>query len=245
MPDVLSADRGASAEPLPRPGEMDVPVMVRLWMVIFGFVPALHLGASLLPLVLAATGLARVAILWLAPVILFLIPPLVVRTSMWLRPLRTGCVDLDSADFLHWWFTAQWQILFARLPALEELIRMVPGLYSLWLRLWGARVGALVYWSPRVVIIDRPFVRIGRRVVFGIGATLNPHALAPDKSQRLALHLAPIVIGDDVLIGAYSHLLPGCEVDAGEVTPPFRTIHAFSRFAAGRRVRRSSTERAG
>ena len=93
-------------------------------MVIFGFVPALHLGASLLPLVLAGTGLARVAILWLAPVILFLIPPLVVRTSMW--PLAAADRFrgfLGSADFLHWWFTARWQVLFARLPALEELIK--------------------------------------------------------------------------------------------------------------------------
>ena len=110
------------------------------------------------------------------------------------------------------------------------------GVYSLWLRLWGARVGSLVYWSPGVVILDRPFVRLGDRVVFGIGARLNPHVLAPDRARRMALHIAPIAIGDDALIGGYSLLLPGCEVGAGEVTPPFRTIHAFSRFEDGRRV---------
>ena len=119
---------------------------------------------------------------------------------------------------------------------LEETIRMIPGLYSLWLRLWGARVGALVYWSPGVVILDRPLVRIGKRVIFGIGVRLNPHVLAPNGPRRMALYLSPIAIGDDALVGGYSLLLPGCEVADGEVTPPFRTIHAFSRFENGRRT---------
>ncbi len=120
---------------------------------------------------------------------------------------------------------------------LEETIRMIPGLYSLWLRLWGARVGALVYWSPGVVILDRPLVRIGKRVIFGVGVRLNPHVLAPNGPRRMALYLSPIAIGDDALVGGYSLLLPGCEVADGEVTPPFRTMHAFSRFENGRRYR--------
>ena len=167
---------------------------------------------------------------------LFLLPPLVVRASTWWSPLASGRLEPGSRGFLHWWFTAQWQVIFTRLPMLEETIRMIPGLYSLWLRLWGARVGALVYWSPGVVILDRPLVRIGKRVIFGVGARLNPHVLAPNGPRRMALYLSPITIGDDALVGGYSLLLPGCEVAEGEVTPPFRTIHAFSRFANGRRA---------
>src|SRR6185503_8120879 len=103
------------------------------------------------------------------------------------------------------------------------------------LRLWGARVGALVYWSPGVVILDRSLVRIGNRVIVGAAARLNPHALAPVRARSMGLYLAPITIGDDVVIGASSQLLPGCEIGSGEVTPPFRSIHAFSRFVGGRR----------
>ncbi len=237
MPDVLSADRDRSAEPLAGPRALDVSSVVRLWMVVLGFIPALHLGTALFPTILAATGRIRPGVAWLTPAILFLLPPLVVRATILYRPLQTGRLETHSGSFLHWWFTAQWQIVFARLPVLEELIRIVPGLYSLWLRLWGARVGATVYWSPGVVILDRPLVRIGSRVILGVGARLNPHALALDERRRLSLGIGPIVIGDDALIGAYSQLLPGCEVDAGEVTPPFRTIHAFTRFAGGRRAR--------
>jgi hypothetical protein len=236
MPDVLSADCPAAAEPLPRAQALDLPARARLGMVALGFIPALHLIAALVPSLLAATGRTAPRAAWLTPAILFLVPPLVVRVSTWWRPLATGRLEPGSGDFLHWWFTAQWQVVFTRLPVLEEIIRMIPGLYSMWLRLWGARVGALVYWSPGVVVLDRPLVRIGKQVIFGVGARLNPHVLAPDGPRRMALYLSPITIGDDTLVGGYSLLLPGCEIAAGEVTPPFRTIHAFSRFANGRRV---------
>jgi hypothetical protein len=234
MPDVLSADRQVGVEPVGR--ALDLPAYARLLMVVLGFIPALHLIATLLPPALAVTGLVGPAAVWLSPAMLFLLPPLVVRASTWRRPLARGRLEPGSRCFLHWWFTAQWQVIFTRLPMLEETIRMIPGLYSLWLRLWGARVGALVYWSPGVVILDRPLVRIGKRVIFGVGARLSPHVLAPAGPRRMALHLAPIIIGDDALVGAYSILLPGCEVADREVTPPFRTIHAFSRFANGRRM---------
>ena len=235
MPDVLSADRPASAEPLPRPRALDVSTQTRLWMIVLGFIPVLHLLAALLPSALVVTGRIGHAAGWLTPAILFLLPPLVVRTSAWWSPLTSGRLEPDSRGFLQWWFAAQWQVIFTRLPMLEEMIRMIPGLYSLWLRLWGARVGSLVYWSPGIVILDRPLVRVGSRVIFGVGARLIPHVLAPNGARRMALYLSPITIGEGALIGGYSVLLPGCEVAEGEVTPPFRTIHAFSRFANGRR----------
>ena len=235
MPDALSADRHIDSGDLPRPGALDVPASFRLGMVALGFIPVLHGVLTLLPVALALTGRARWSAAWFAPIILFLVPPLIVRVATLWTPLATGLVQPGTASFLHWWFTAQWQIIFARFPALEEMMRMVPGLYSLWLRMWGARIGAFVYWSPGVVILDRSLVRIGSRVIVGAAARLNPHALAPVRERTMGLYLAPITIGDDVVIGASSQLLPGCEVESGEVTPPFRSIHAFSRFVGGRR----------
>jgi hypothetical protein len=205
-------------------------------MVALGFIPMLHVVATLAPIVLAATGRTGWRTAWLAPAVLFLVPPLAVRLIALARPLPAGRVDLESTSFLSWWFSAQCQVVFTRLPFLEELLRLVPGLYSLWLRLWGAKVGALVYWSPGVAILDRPLARVGSRVIFGAGARLNAHVLAPDARGKATLHVAPISIGDDVLIGGYSLLLPGCDIAPGEVTPPFRSIHAFSRFEHGRRV---------
>jgi hypothetical protein len=214
----------------------DVPGWVRAAMVAIGFVPVVHMAAVLTPVVAVIMGEDR-RLLVLVPVILLLLPPLLVRLSTWRRPLPIGRIELASPEFLHWWFTAQCQIVFARLPWLEELLRLVPALYSIWLRAWGAKIGALVYWSPGVVILDRSLVHIGDRVAFGTGARLDPHVIAPVSHGRGALYLAPITVGSDALVGAYSTLLPGCVVAASEVTPPFRSVHAFTHLEGGRRSR--------
>ena len=164
----------------------------RAAMVALGYIPLLHLLLSLAPVALAASARAGWRVAWLTPVLLFLAPPLLVRLVTWLRPLPSGAVDPESPQFLLWWFTAQCQVIFTRLPFLEELLRLVPTVYSAWLRLWGAQVGSFVYWSPGVAILDRPLVRIGSRVVFGIGVRLNPHVLAPTAGTPAALHLAPV-----------------------------------------------------
>ena len=57
----------------------------------------------------------------------------------------------------------QLQVLYSAFPAL----RLVPGLYSAWLRLWGSRVGRAVYWTPQVKITDRGLLKVGDGVVFG------------------------------------------------------------------------------
>ena len=214
----------------------DIPGRTRAAMVALGFVPFLLASATIAPVVFAMTGGGR-RVLWLAPAILYLVPPLLVRLATWRRPLPTGVIDLSSPAFLRWWFTAQCQILFARLPWLDELLRLVPALYSAWLRLWGSKVGALVYWTPGLVILDRSLLNIGDRVAFGAAVRLNPHVLAPQQDGRRVLVLAPVTIGSDALIGGYSTLLPGCVIAGREVTPPFRSIHPFTLVEGGRRSR--------
>ena len=227
MPAESSADRTTA-----------LPGRVRAAMMLIGFIPLVHTALTVMPVVLVIMGRPRV-LLALTPVALYLLPPVIVRLVVWHRPLQTGLIDLASPAFLRWWFTAQCQIVFARLPWLDELLRLVPTLYSAWLRLWGSRVGAFVYWSPGLVILDRSLVNIGSRVVFGAGVRLNPHAIAPIGGRR-SLILGPVTIGDDALIGGYSTLLPGCVVAAREVTAPFRTVHPFTQIEDGRRSRLST-----
>jgi len=227
MPAASSAERALA-----------VPAAARVAMVVIGWIPFAHLLLVAGPLGLAiARRDGRLAVLAVA--VLYLLPPLAVRALLAARAMPIGRVELASGDYLRWWTTAQWQVIFARLPWLEELLRLVPGLYSAWLRLWGARVGSLVYWSPGVAILDRPLVHIGDRVAFGMGVRLNPHVIAPLRSGRGALFVAPISIGHDVLVGGYSLLMAGCQVADGEMTPPLRTIHPYSRLEAGRRTRRA------
>ena len=250
MPDASSAEPIATA-PASAAVEtgarraFEVPAGVRAGMVLCGFVPLFHALASVAPVVLAATGRAPWSAAWLTPAILFLAPPIAVRLTTIVRPLASGAIDPASRQFLHWWFTAQCQIVFARFPFLEEILRLVPGLYSMWLRLWGARIGSLVYWSPGIAIVDRPLVHVGSRVVFGLGVRINPHVLAPDRSGRTMLHVGVVSIGDDALVGGYSLLLPGSSVADGEITPPRRSLRPFARFERGRQGARGSDDSHG
>ena len=227
MPDASSADRAA-----------DIPARIRVAMITIGFVPLLHALLTLGPVILVLVGSPR-QLLLLTPVILYLLPAVVVRLVTRTAALPAGLVDLGSPMFLRWWVTAQCQIVLLRLPWLEELLRLVPTVYSAWLRLWGSKIGALVYWSPGVVILDRSLVNLGDRVVFGAGVRLNPHVIAPIGGRR-SLLLAPVTIGSDALVGGYSTLLPGCVIAPGEVTDAFRTVHPFTHVEGGRRSRLST-----
>ncbi len=177
-----------------------------------------------------AAGLAAAGLLYLPP-------PLAARVVLRLRPIRSQRIAAGSGDFLTWWALACLQTLFARFPVLEEALRLVPGAYSAWLRLWGARIGRLTYWAPGVAILDRSFLRIGDDVVFGAGVRLNPHVIAEDATGATELLLADVVIGDGCVVGGYSLLTAGTELRPGERSRAMLASPPFSVWAGGRRVR--------
>lgn len=200
-------------------------------MILWGGFPGLHLitVAALAGLAVfrASRGPETAGLLGLALAHLYLTPPLLHRLLGGPRRLPRGRFGVDSPEFLLWWRAAQLQTIFNRLPALEELLRLLPGVYSLWLRLWGARVGRLVYWTPGVAIADRSLVAVGDRVVFGAAVRVMPHLVAPDGDGRTTLLVAPVTIGDDALVGGYSLLTPGARVEAGETTSALRTRYPY------------------
>lgn len=183
--------------------------------------------------------------LGLAMAWVYLVPPLLCRGALLLLPIHRQVIPLGSRDFLVWWFTLNLQMLFCRLPFLEELLRIVPGLYSLWLRLWGARIGKLTYWAAGLRILDRSFLRIGGHVTFGAGVRLNPHVILPDDQGRMVLALAPITIGDRANVGGYSLLAAGSEIMAGECTQACLTLPPFNRIEGGRRRKPADAPLAG
>src|SRR4029450_2896069 len=100
------------------------------------FIPALHLGLAVLPIVFVVGGRGDPRLLLLIPCAIYLVPPIVVRIGTWLLPLPEGRVDLSSPLFLRWWFSAQWQVLFAPLWAGEGLLGAGPGPYCRRLAVW-------------------------------------------------------------------------------------------------------------
>ena len=208
----------------------------RLLMVAAGFTPFLNLVVIVTLAILPATAHWPRWTWSFAPMWFLLVPPLVVRIILAIRPLPTTEIAIGSAPFMIWWLTSQWQVIFNRLPWVEELIRLVPGLYSFWLRLWGARIGKFVYWTPGLQILDRPLLDIGDRVVFGAGVTISPHIIMPNRNGQLTLCAASVRIGDDALVGGYSLLLAGSWIGPGEISPGKRILAPYAGWVGGRRV---------
>ena len=169
----------------------------------------------------------RSALLWSAGWF-FLLPPLVCRLALLLfgRP-RGRALTQAAPAYKVWWFIHQWQLVFNRLPWIEEILRLVPGLYALWIFLWGGRVSPLVYWAPGSLVIDRPLVIVETGAVIGMGAGLAGHAgtVAADGSYRVDI-TAPRV-GRGAMMGARSGLGPGAELAAGALLPAGRMIKPF------------------
>lgn len=173
--------------------------------------------------------------------LVYLLPPLLCRITMFLLPIGRHTIPLGSRDFFVWWFTLNMQMLFCRFPFLEELLRVVPGCYSLWLRLWGARIGKLTYWAAGLRILDRPFLHIGDHVTFGAGVRINPHVMLLDAQGQMVLVLAPVTIGDRVSVGGYSLLVAGSEIAADQCTRACLMLPPFNRLVAGHREKPSNT----
>lgn len=212
----------------------------RALLLVLNFIPLMHAALIAAITLLPAAPFAVRAFAGLA--VLYLLPPLAVRALLRLAPVTDGLIATDSRAFFVWWTTFQWQVIFCRFPALEEALRLIPGCYSLWLRLWGARVGRLTFWAPGTLILDRPFLHIGDDVIFGAGVRLSAHVLAKGSAGIVELQLATIVIGDGASIGGYSLLTAGTEIAPGEATRAFLVSPPFSKWCDGKRVRAAEAD---
>jgi len=166
--------------------------------------------------------------------LLYLVPPLAARLLLRSQDRVGARAPVGSGAFLRWWALAQLQIVFSRLGALEELMRLLPGLYSAWLRLWGARVGRLVYWAPGVFITDRYLLEVGDRVVVGAGTRIVGHLITgPDGGHELLT--APVVIGSGAVVGGFSMLGPGARIGEDQTPPALTVLSPFWTWSGGRR----------
>lgn len=207
----------------------------KLLLLTLNFIPLAHVAAILVAVVFISSG--RFARVIACIGILYLLPPALgfaVRKSV---AIREGEITYGSKSFFAWWALLQMQMLFSRLPALEELLRLVPGLYSAWLRLWGAKIGRLTFWSPGTMILDRSYVDIGDDVIFGAGVRINPHVFVKNAAGISRLLLGTVKVGDGASVGGYSLLTSGAEIAADEVTDALLILLPFSLFKDGKRIR--------
>jgi len=230
-----SADIGTEAFVLPRTSRSSISTTDRLLILLINTIPMLF-ATSLIAIALSPMGSPYwKAILIL--VVLYLVPPLAARMLMALVSIPEGRIAAGTRKFFAWWVLFQLQVPYCRFPMLEELLRLIPGLYSSWLRIWGARVGRLTYWAAGVALLDRPFIVIGDDVVFGAGVRLNPHVLVKTSAGDLELLLGTVRIGDRAVVGGYSLFTAGAVVEADESPMALTMIPPFGSFRDGRRLR--------
>lgn len=198
---------------------------------LFGLFPTIWLAA-------VAAGMLGLAIspgvvpLLVVLAAVYLLPVAAYRLHERLWPLSEGLSRIDAPGYSPWWGGHQCQAVYSAFPALEAALRLVPGLYSAWLRLWGSHVGRGVYWTPQVEITDRALLEIGDGVVFGHRVACYGH-LIKRRDHGLVLYVRRIRIGNGVLLGASSRLGPGARVDAGVALPVLTDV------GIGRRIRRA------
>jgi hypothetical protein len=155
---------------------------------------------------------------------LYGLPLLAYHLHNYFYPIADGISYLRGDNYSPWWGSHQIQSIYIAFPALETLLRLIPGAFSAWLRLWGAQIGQGVYWTPHLEIADRSLITIGDRVVFGYQVALCSHVIKP-KKDNLMLYVKKIQIGDDVFVGAGSRLSAGTEIKAGTFVPVLTTLY--------------------
>lgn len=158
-----------------------------------------------------------------------------------LRSLPSGTISVAEPAFVTWWVSAQAQMIFNRLPMLEEVLRLVPGVYSLWLRLWGAQIGRLTFWGPHTRIVDRPLLIVGNDVVIGGGCQIGSHLLMRSETGMMTLQVAAVQIGDRALVGTYTLIGPGVVIEPDSEVRACAIVPPFNRWCGGKRVKPEPT----
>jgi len=161
---------------------------------------------------------------------LYLLPPLVCRLWITLSGKPEGEMNEHQSGFIQWWGLSQTQAIYSRLPFLEELLRLIPGFYNLWLGLWGSRVHVTVFWSPGVHVFDRYHLTIGKGVIIGGGSRVGAHVINRDTDGHCLLCVAPLVIEQGVTLGMNACAGPGVHIHENATVPVGKVLMPFQEW---------------
>ncbi|MFM2057482.1 MAG: hypothetical protein RLY71_1867 [Pseudomonadota bacterium] len=158
---------------------------------------------------------------------LYLLPPLLARLTLLAFGRPAGRLTLDMPAYRVWWFLTQLQQPFNRLPWLEELLRLVPGLYPSWIKLWGGRMSLMAFVGPGVLITDRHAVVVARGAVLGMKSTLAGHMAIRDADGRFVVVAGAPTVESGAIVGGHAVLGPGATLRAGHLLPSGRRVAPF------------------
>ena len=194
---------------------------------------------SYFPLLLTILSLTALGVfaqwpsLWSAALILFVVyvlPPMVQRIMFRWAPLKHGVACIDGRAFCSWMAAHHIQAFYDALPYLESLLRVIPGFYSMWLRMWGSRVGYGVVWPVRMDVVDRHLMDIGNRVTFDREVELVAHVRQKMEGAGSRVLVRPVRIGSYAFLGAGVRVGPGATVPHNANVPAMTVVGVNETF---------------
>jgi hypothetical protein len=157
--------------------------------------------------------------------LIYVLPLLLFRLHRLVAPLREGISDLSDGTYSSWYGGHQLQLPFITFPVYERALRLVPGLFSFWLRLWGSKIGRGIYWTPHLAIADRDLLEIGSGVVMGHQIGLSSHIISPAQDKKVILFVRKIQILKGAFVGAGVVMGPGVMVSESVVVKAGTQLH--------------------
>lgn len=188
---------------------------------------------SYFPLLMTVMSLTALGVfaqwpsVWSAAFLLFVVyflPPIVQRVMFRWAPLKQGVSAIDGVKFSPWMAAHHIQAFYDALPYLESLLRVFPGFYSMWLRLWGSRVGYGVIWPVRMDVLDRNLMDIGNRVTFDREVELAAHVRQKTEGGGSRVLVRTVRIGSYAYVGANVRAGPGASVPGNANVPALTVI---------------------
>ncbi|MBL8538413.1 MAG: hypothetical protein JNM59_13485 [Hyphomonadaceae bacterium] len=168
--------------------------------------------------------------------VLYLFPPIVLRIVFRWAPLKHGIACIDGRAFCPWLASHHIQAFYDAQPYLESLLRVIPGFYSLWLRMWGSRVGYGVEWPVRMDVLDRNLMDIGNRVVFSREVELSAHVRQKLDGGGSRVLVRPVRIGSYAFVGAGARVGPGAAIPSNASVPMATVVDVNETFGETRRL---------
>lgn len=193
---------------------------------------------SYFPLLLTALSFAALGVFarhpspWTALIlitVLYLLAPIALRILERWAPVSEG-VAVIGQKFSPWLASHNIQAFYDALPYLESLLRVIPGFYSMWLRLWGSRVGYGVEWAVNAAILDRNLMDIGNRVMFARQVELVAHVRKKLEGGGSRVLVRKVRIGSYAFLGAAMSANAGAVIPANAQVPAMRVVGVNETF---------------
>lgn len=209
---------------------------------LFAFYPSLKI-VTLLALIICYIKSLSFFYIILIIFTAFVLTPLLYRTMKLIYGESNGKVLIGkyAKRGSMWVIGFHLQQFYTSFRFFERFMILVPGMYSMWLRLWGADIGQKIIWTPQSLIVDRPHVKIGDKSLIGNYSYISAHYIKKIENKYYLI-ISNVDIGSNCVLSYRCTIAPGSTVEdkvfmeAGSSTYPNQIITKGTRYERFREI---------